>query len=129
MKKQLTFAVIVLAIVAISIAVTDWRRNNFKPEDRSVSDPKAAIAIAVDVWTRIYGAKKIAAEKPYRANLEGDVWRVEGSLRVSPTDVDDRIIHIDSASPKTHRVVVVGGVATAIISKTNGQVLSVYHTK
>ena len=70
-------------------------------------DGKTAIAIAVAVWTPIYGEKTIASEKPYTAKLADGKWTVTGSL------------------PKGY----VGGVAIAVISKSNGRVLRVSHGK
>ncbi|MBI3561579.1 MAG: hypothetical protein HY080_07690 [Gammaproteobacteria bacterium] len=68
-------------------------------------DENTAIQIAVAIWASIYGAEKIAREKPYHARLENGVWIVVGSL------------------PKTMR----GGVAIAEISKENGRILRVSH--
>jgi hypothetical protein len=80
------------------------------PKDGFVPDAKTAIKIAVAVWEPIYGEAAIAKEKPYRAKLlTNTVWKVEGSL---PAGID-----------------VMGGVATAFISKSDGKILDVYHTK
>jgi hypothetical protein len=105
MKKPLWVAVAVLGLTGVCLAATDWDHFGYKPKDGFVPDENAAIAIAVAVWTPIYGAKAIADEKPYRARLEGEVWRVEGSL------------------PEGWR----GGPATAIIEKTDGRVRAVWH--
>ena len=40
------------------------------PKDGYVPDADTAIKIAVVVWSRIYGEREIAAEKPYRATLK-----------------------------------------------------------
>ena len=72
-----------------------------------VPDAKTAIAIAVAVWTPVYGAEQIAAEKPYNVMLKSGKWTVTGS--VSPGRV--------------------GGVATAVIEKSNARVVKIYHTK
>jgi hypothetical protein len=82
------------------------QEHNVRPEQGLVPDAKTAIAIAVAVWSPIYGEERIASERPYVATLSGDgKWTVTGSL------------------PKNWR----GGTAIAIISKLDGQVLHVSH--
>lgn len=81
------------------------REHNVKPARGLVPDAPAAIAIAVAVWTPIYGASKIASEKPYVARLEHGQWTVRGSL------------------PEGW----LGGVAIAVISQSDGRVLRVSH--
>ncbi len=72
-----------------------------------VPDAKTAVAIAIAVWNPVYGEKEIAAEKPFEAVLKSGKWTVTGSL---PNGWD-------------------GGVATAIISKIDGRIIKIYHTK
>jgi hypothetical protein len=62
----------------------------------------------VAVWEPIYGAAKIAEEKPYNATLAEGAWTVEGTL------------------PKRYKK---GGVALAEISKRDGRILRVAHGK
>lgn len=81
--------------------------SKYVPKDGFVPDAKTAIRIAVAVWSPIYGEKKIQREKPYKAKLKNGVWLVEGSL------------------PKGY----LGGVAYASISKRDGRILNVIHTK
>ena len=77
------------------------------PPDRGfVPDAATAIKIAIAVWEPIYGAKNIAAQKPYRARLEGDRWIVEGSAGSTGE---------------------VGGTAIAEIARADGRVLRVSH--
>jgi len=45
-----------------------------KPKAGFVPDEKTAIAIAVAVWTPIYGEKNIQKEKPFKAVLKDGVW-------------------------------------------------------
>lgn len=82
-------------------------RATYKPEEGYVPDAETAIAIAVAVWNPIYGKKKIAGEKPYRASLKDGVWTVRGSL------------------PKGMK----GGVAEVDISKDDGRILRLIHGK
>ncbi|MEJ0090964.1 MAG: YbbC/YhhH family protein [Limisphaerales bacterium] len=87
--------------------IADESKHNFKPEQGFVPDKKTAIAIAVAVWTPIYGEKQIESEKPFHAVLKSGVWHVEGSL---PQNV-------------------LGGVAEAEISKDDARILRISHGK
>ncbi len=80
-------------------------KRNIKPKDGYVPDAKTAITIAVAVWEPIFGADKIAAEKPYRARLTNGTWIVEGSLTRGW----------------------LGGVAIAEIAKDDGRIVRVGH--
>jgi hypothetical protein len=79
----------------------------FLPKDGMVPDAQTAIAIAIAVWSPVYGEKQIASDKPYQAVLKNGLWTITGSV------------------PKGW----VGGVATAVISKRDGRVIKIYHTK
>jgi len=79
----------------------------FQPKEGMVPDTATAISIAVAVWNPIYGEKEIALEKPYNATLKSGLWTVTGSVPGGW----------------------VGGVATAVISKKDGRIIKVYHTK
>jgi|HubBroStandDraft_4_1064222.scaffolds.fasta_scaffold397298_2 hypothetical protein len=79
----------------------------YQPKEGFVPTAEVAIAIAIAVWTPIYGADQISREKPYHAELLKGVWYVSGSL-----------------APNTF-----GGVAEAQISKHDGRVLGVIHGK
>jgi hypothetical protein len=68
-----------------------------------VPDSVTAVRIAVAVWTPIFGEAQVAAQSPYRARLEGDVWSVAGTV---------------SAGQR-------GGGAYAEISKRDARVLTV----
>ena len=72
-----------------------------------VPDESAAIAIAVAVWSPIYGKEHIASEKPYIASLKDGVWRVHGSL------------------PEGY----IGGVAIIRIEQKDGRILEVVHSQ
>jgi hypothetical protein len=77
------------------------------PEEGLVPNAKMAFQIAEVVLSQIYGAEKIASEKPFSINLENGVWMVEGYL-------EDGFL---------------GGVAYIEIRKSNGEILKVIHTK
>lgn len=84
---------------------------NSSPEDSNsegfVEDEQAAIEIAIKEWTRMGLKEMIDQEKPYRAELVGDVWEVSGT------------------APKNW----VGGLAYARISQKDGDILKAWHDK
>jgi hypothetical protein len=83
------------------------RKHNYMPPAGCVPDAATAIKIAVAIWEPIYGAKHIAAKKPFHATLHDGIWSVYGSL------------------PKGW----VGGVPEAEISQKDGKILRVRHGK
>lgn len=100
-----------IAVAALLIAVIYWAMLPAKSGSKlphstgTVADGDTAIQITVAAWEPIYGADKIASEKPYRVHETADAWIVEGSL------------------PKE----TVGGVAVAEIAKADGRVVRVSH--
>jgi hypothetical protein len=76
------------------------------PINGFVPNKETAIKIALAVWLPIYG-NVIYREKPYTAELKGEVWVVEGSLKKGE----------------------VGGVAQIVIQKKDGKIIRVYHGK
>jgi hypothetical protein len=96
-------------LIAISLASlalpTLAQEHSVQRPEGFVPEEKTALAIAVAVWTPIYGEKQIESEKPYVATLSEGKWTVTGSL------------------PKGWR----GGVAIAVISKTDGRILRISH--
>ncbi len=81
--------------------------HTYKPPDGYVASAETAIRIALAVWEPIYGKEKIERQAPYRAELNGDVWTVRGSL--------------GHDGP--------GGVALVEIAKEDGRILRVSHGK
>jgi hypothetical protein len=98
---------VAVASIALASVAREPAAHGHKPKEGFVPNAATAVSIAVAVWTPIYGAESISRQKPYRARLDGDTWVVEGSL-----------------SPG-----MVGGVARAEISKTDGRILRVTHGK
>lgn len=80
-------------------------KHSVMPEQGLVPDSATAIKIALAVWEPIYGAERLARQRPYRASLQDGVWYVAGTLPVNR----------------------LGGTAEAEISQTNGAVLRVSH--
>ena len=101
-------SVALLASMFMAVLVfADQGKHNYKPPHGYVPDEKTAIAIAIAVWSPIYGEKHIQEEKPFHATIQDGVWFVHGSL------------------PKGF----VGGVAEAEISKDDGRILRISHGK
>ncbi len=106
---DLVLVCLLIATLSVTLRAGDDSRHNFKPKDGYVPDAETAIAVAVAIWTPIYGKEKIEKEKPYTAKLADGVWIVKGSL------------------PKSKGMK--GGVALAEISKDDCRVLRVSHGK
>ena len=104
MKLSRFLFTFVLVLLTLPLSAQE---HNVRPPQGLVPDAKTAIAIAVAVWTPIYGEKEIASQKPYLATLANGKWTVTGSL------------------PKFW----LGGTAIAVISKSDGQVLRISHGK
>jgi hypothetical protein len=45
---------------------------------------RRAVAVAAAVLIPVYGRKQIASERPFKAELSGGVWDVNGSLHCDP---------------------------------------------
>jgi len=104
-------AAMIIAVGAMAGSIVAAQGNDpqpsTKPPSGYVPDAATAIAIAVAVWTPIYGQKEIDLEKPYIATLKGDVWTVVGTFHCKGNCV--------------------GGVLLAEISKQDGTILRVIH--
>lgn len=98
-------ALAALVAVGLSGAPAGAQDHAVTPAAGMVPNAETAIAIAVAVWTPIYGAERIQRQRPYTATLENGHWTVQGSL------------------PRG----VLGGVAVAVIARTDGRVLRVSH--
>ncbi len=88
-------------------------QSSIPPASGFVPDEKTAIEVGVAIMTPIFGKEHLQKERPFVATLRGDTWTVHGSL------------------PKARRSgeIVVGGTATIELSKTDGHVLQVWHSK
>jgi hypothetical protein len=96
---------LVAAVVLLAVSALGAEKRPWVPPNGFVPDSQTAIRIAEAVWIPIYGEKRIADEKPFIAELRGDIWHVRGTL------------------PKGH----VGGTAIAEIAKVDGRILRVIH--
>jgi|SRR5882724_950677 len=80
-----------------------------------VPDSAAAVTIAEKALSRIYGKRKIEAERPFSASLSKGVWHVGGTLYCGK---DNRTSGPGECD---------GGVAMADIRQTDGKVLKTGH--
>ena len=95
-------------ILSESLSSTDYLSSRgYFPKEGFVSTPEIAVQIADIILSKIYGEKKIEKQKPFFVKLENDIWIIEGHLEKG----------------------YLGGVAYIELSKKNGEVLKVIHTK
>lgn len=77
------------------------------PPNGYVPDGRTAIAIAEAVLVPIYGDKAVLDERPFHANLEGETWVISGTLAKNA----------------------LGGVATVKLSKKDGRIVAIMHSR
>ncbi len=106
-RRHLLIIVVLVAVFASPGVTSESKPPTDVPKAGFVPDQATAIRIAEAVWIPIYGEVQIASEKPFVAELKGDVWVVTGTLQA---DVD-------------------GGVAIAEIAKRDGRIIRVSHGK
>lgn len=79
--------------------------HSFVPAEGFVPTAEVAIGIGEAVLAPVYGAEVIRSQRPFRAELKGDIWTVEGTL------------------PEGYA----GGVAIVEISRSDGTILRMSH--
>jgi NTF2 fold immunity protein len=109
MKNTLLAALLLTATVATAFPQAG-DEPSVRPRTGFVPNAETAAKIAEAVLIPVYGEKKIASERPFKAKLSGDVWTVEGTL--------------NCGAPQC-----AGGTAVVKISKASGQILSMAHYK
>ncbi|CAN7348616.1 NTF2 fold immunity protein [Acidovorax sp. Leaf78] len=80
--------------------------QSFTPKEGFLPDEATAIAVAEIILIKIYGVNQIKEQRPFSANLNGDIWDIKGSL--SPQEV--------------------GGTAHIRIKK-NGEIIQLSHSR
>jgi hypothetical protein len=100
------------------ILLTATIAQSYRPKAGFVPDSATAIKIAEAVLIPVYSEEKIVAERPFSAELKGDVWTVTGTLRC--TDEQGKPVPSDYCH---------GGVATVRLSRIDGRVLFMIHGK
>ena len=86
--------------------------HNYRPPAGYVPDAATAIRIAEAVLIPVYGEANVAAERPFYADLNVDVWTVRGTLHCSDTKAQ-----------------CMGGVAEVKLSRNDGRILRITHGK
>jgi hypothetical protein len=89
------------------------------PQQRDyVPNAQTAVAIAEAVLVPVYGRQKVQSERPYKAVLSGDVWRVSGTLYCS------------NGEPQSEtNPTCAGGVAVVELSEYDAHIISMTHYK
>lgn len=80
---------------------------SFVPEAGYVPDSQTAVRMAEAVLTPVYGSGLVERQRPFRASLEGEIWKVEGSI------------------PENH----LGGVSMVELAKTDGRIIRMSHSQ
>lgn len=86
------------------------RADSVLSEKGVVTNEDSAIKIAESILVNIYG-DKILAQRPFKAKLEGDIWKITGTFHC-PKGVGCK-----------------GGVARIEINRKDSRVISVTHDK
>ena len=91
-----------------SLSLDDYSTvEGYMPQKGLIPTAEMAIQIAEIILKNIYGNEKIEGQKPFSVNIENDIWIIEGHLEKG----------------------YLGGVVYIELSKKNGEVLKVIHTK
>lgn len=105
-----------LALCCSLFLVTLTLGQGYVPKQGYVPNSTTAVKIAEAVLIPVYGATKIASERPFTATLKAGIWTVQGTLHCP-----------DGKGGTTTRCV--GGVAVVKLSKADARVLSMIHYK
>ena len=84
MNKKTLLGLCAMALAAAIAPAADSPKHSAKPSQGFVPDAKTATTIAVAVWEPIYGADKIAKQKPYRAVLTNGISAADNSIPIEP---------------------------------------------
>jgi hypothetical protein len=110
--------IFIVFVVAVSVVFNSnlyaSELHYFVPEAGFVTDKATAISIAEAVLFPIYGKKEIEGQKPYNVELVGNVWTITGTLSCCSSATD---------------CICLGGVFLIQISKQDGKILRVTHSR
>lgn len=81
--------------------------HSYVPKNGFVPDKEIATKIAELIAKKIYGDSRIDAQKPFQADLQGEVWKVSGTI---PPNF-------------------LGGTFEVYLSKVDGKIIRVTHGK
>jgi hypothetical protein len=96
-----------LMICLVALVAFGGTEHSYQPAAGFVPDKSTAIRIGEAVLIPIYTQAEVESQRPFSAELTGNVWHVTGYL---PAGID-------------------GGVAEVWISKRDGRILRVTHGK
>jgi hypothetical protein len=109
--KIILYAIFALSLIGFTdtVALADGGNleHSYVPKSGFVPNEDVAVKIAEAVLFNIYGRAQIEAQKPYQTTDTGEEWIIRGSI--SPNRV--------------------GGTFLIKISKTDGRVMLVTHSK
>lgn len=97
-------------VFSLSIGCLAAKADSRLPDKGVLTTEESAIKVAETILVNIYG-EKVLEERPFKAKLEGDVWKITGTFHC-PQGVGCK-----------------GGVARIEINKKDGKVKSVIHDK
>ena len=107
---SLSLAMLLLLVIMLSVKNPNFNVDDghaYVPRDGFVPDKETAIKIAELIAKKIYGDARIDAQQPFQAVLDGEVWKVSGTI------------------PPNY----LGGTFEVYLSKVNGEIIRVTHGK
>jgi hypothetical protein len=107
MMKRTALVLATCLSLMLTVGVASASNVSDIPKDGFVPNQETAVRVAEAILVPIYGKNAVEREKPFTAQLSGNVWTVTGTL------------------PKE----ALGGVATVEIAKDTGCILRVAHGK
>jgi hypothetical protein len=105
-KQIIFFSSLVTILLIMGICKTASAYPNI-PKDGFVPDKMTAVKIAEAILIPIYGEEDVINHRPFTAELEKNIWIINGSLKEN----------------------VVGGTPHVELQKSDGKILMVFHTK
>jgi NTF2 fold immunity protein len=121
-----------LALLLIVVAASGQSRNSERgvaPASGFVPDGPTAIKIAEAVLVPVYGEEKMTSERPFHAELSGDVWSVGGTIPCN-MPADQPTTRVEARPGITFKKLpCLEGAAIVRISKTDGRVVFMTHTQ
>lgn len=110
MKIHVYWASAIVLILCCSLSRSVGQAKGLPAiKDGIVPDAKTALKIAEAVLVPIYGEDQVASERPFRAELVDGLWVITGTIHGGPF--------------------VTGGVAHVKISKSDGRIEELWHSK
>jgi hypothetical protein len=95
----------IVCFIFLTLSITGGAIEKHRVERSQGMVPDERTAIAIAVLEPIYGADKIAAQRPFHATLRNGIWYVDGTLVAGMR----------------------GGAAVADINRKDGRILLVSH--